>query len=157
MIYEHRFLAEKYIGRPLKSTEEVHHKDRDRSNNSKNNLVVFKTKEDHSRYHATGIMTKLEDGSYASPSTENSRICECCDSEFLSPRKIQTYCSKSCAMMYKRRVVERPSKEDLLKLVKNNSFNEVGRMYGVSDNAVRKWCTSYGLPYLRKELDTFVL
>ena len=32
------------------------------------------------------------------------------------------------------------------KLLKENSFCAVGKMFGVSDNAIRKWCKSYGLP-----------
>ena len=28
----------------------------------------------------------------------------------------------------------------------NNSFLAVGKKYGVSDNAVRKWCKSYNIP-----------
>lgn len=44
------------------------------------------------------------------------------------------------------RKVDRPEKDDLYKLLKENSFCAVGRIFGVSDNAVRKWCKSYGLP-----------
>lgn len=38
-----------------------------------------------------------------------------------------------------RKVKDRPSIETLRKLLEEHSFLEVGRMYGVSDNAVRKW------------------
>ena len=40
---------------------------------------------------------------------------------------------------HKNRVVNRPSKEKILDLLKTNSYTAVGRMYNVSDNAVRKW------------------
>lgn len=39
----------------------------------------------------------------------------------------------------------RPTAEELSELLKHNTFVGVGRMYGVSDNAIRKWCRSYGL------------
>lgn len=39
----------------------------------------------------------------------------------------------------KRRKIDRPSKELILELVKVNGYSSVGRMYNVSDNAVRKW------------------
>jgi len=40
---------------------------------------------------------------------------------------------------FKRRTVERPPHEELLKLVEENSYLKVGRMFNVSDNAIRKW------------------
>lgn len=53
---------------------------------------------------------------------------------------------------FRRRVVERPNKEKLLSLVKSNTFRQVGKMYGVSENSIRKWCKSYGLPYRKSDL-----
>ncbi len=44
-----------------------------------------------------------------------------------------------------RRKVERPSKEELAELIQKYSWTAVGRQFGVSDNAVRKWAKSYGL------------
>lgn len=38
------------------------------------------------------------------------------------------------------------SKEDLFKLLCKNSFVQVGKMFGVSDNAIRKWCDRYNIP-----------
>ena len=38
-------------------------------------------------------------------------------------------------------------KRDILKaLIRNKPFTYVGEYYGVSDNAVRKWCKKFGLP-----------
>ena len=54
-------------------------------------------------------------------------------------------CSK-CQSETTRRV-ERPTADELKALLENNTFAAVGRMFGVSDNSVRKWCKSYGLPY----------
>ena len=45
------------------------------------------------------------------------------------------------------RKVERPTANELKTLLENNTFTAVGRMFGISDNAVRKWCKDYGLPY----------
>lgn len=38
-----------------------------------------------------------------------------------------------------RRKVERPSKEELADLIESHSWTALGRQFGVSDNAVRKW------------------
>jgi 5-methylcytosine-specific restriction endonuclease McrA len=54
---------------------------------------------------------------------KNQLFCEECD------KKIKL----------KRRKVERPSKEELLKLVNEIGFSATGRKYGVSDNSIRKW------------------
>mgnify|MGYP003498005567 CR=1 FL=1 len=37
------------------------------------------------------------------------------------------------------------SKDDLFELLCNNSFVDVGKMFGVSDNTIRKWCDRYNI------------
>lgn len=64
-----------------------------------------------------------------------------------------TYCD-NCAKV-KRRYVERPSREDLKKLIRNKSFCEIGRLYEVSDNAIRKWCVSENLPTKKTEINKY--
>ncbi|MCK9279296.1 MAG: hypothetical protein M0P71_01570 [Melioribacteraceae bacterium] len=49
---------------------------------------------------------------------------------------------KECFSLSKRKV-ERPNKEELEKLVKELSMTKIGKMFGVSDNAVKKWCKIY--------------
>jgi len=41
--------------------------------------------------------------------------------------------------------VERPSREQLELDIASSSWVSIGRKYGVSDNAVRKWARKYGL------------
>jgi predicted DNA-binding protein YlxM (UPF0122 family) len=45
----------------------------------------------------------------------------------------------------KARKVERPSKEELEKMIWETSVSEVARKFGVSNVAVAKWCKSYGI------------
>lgn len=53
---EHRWVMEQMIGRRLTREEEVHHKDRDRTNNSPHNLQLFSCHRDHMKlHHAEGI------------------------------------------------------------------------------------------------------
>lgn len=51
------------------------------------------------------------------------------------------------------RAVERPSREELKKLIREKSFLEIGRIYKVSDNAIRKWCDSENLPRKKTEIN----
>lgn len=49
---------------------------------------------------------------------------------------------KSCLKTFidsRRKVQNRPSKDELNELLKTNSVVSVGKMFGVSDNAIRKW------------------
>ena len=44
-------------------------------------------------------------------------------------------------------------REALKFCIRNFSFIHIGNMCGVSDNAVKKWCKTYGLPHTKKEID----
>ena len=46
----------------------------------------------------------------------------------------------------RQRKVERPDKESLYNLLLTTPFLRVGKMYGVSDKAIVKWCKSCGIP-----------
>ena len=61
------------------------------------------------------------------------------------------YCNK-CAGLAKR-AKKRPEKEELEKIIKKNNGNfcAVGRIFGITDNGIRKWCKDYGLPYHSKD------
>lgn len=51
----------------------------------------------------------------------------------------------ACASKLKRKV-ERPNREELKRLIRTVSFTNIAKMYGVTDNAIRKWCDNYNLP-----------
>lgn len=53
------------------------------------------------------------------------------------------------------RVTDRPVREELKYLIRNKSFTEIGRMFSVSDNAIKKWCDSYSLPRTKREIKTY--
>ena len=45
-----------------------------------------------------------------------------------------------------QRKVSRPNRDELKQLIRTQSFTKIGKQYGVSDNAIRKWCDYYKLP-----------
>lgn len=58
---------------------------------------------------------------------------------------------KSCSDKQQQHA-ERPSRDILLEEIANSSFVAVGVKYGVTDNAIRRWCKSYGLPIHKQEI-----
>lgn len=50
----------------------------------------------------------------------------------------------------------RPEPEELMRLIAKLGFEEVGRLYGVTGNSVKKWCKTYGLPYLKSDVVDYV-
>ena len=77
------------------------------------------------------------------------KICPICNiNEINKKSKMCVECNHELS----RKVINRPSKEELEKLIYEKSFVQIGKDYGVSDNAVRKWCKSYNLPYRYGEL-----
>lgn len=82
------------------------------------------------------------------------RECQRCGSSFTPGYATQRYCSRACGRRWDRarlrgrphvneRKVERPPYEQLLEEIEATSYLAVGRKYGVSDNAVRKWVRFY--------------
>lgn len=51
----------------------------------------------------------------------------------------------------KQRKCERPDKETFLQELKVGNFTSVGRKYGVSATAIRKWCKFYGMSHKSKD------
>jgi len=72
-----------------------------------------------------------------------SKECEYCKKTYDTKSDEQKYCSVSCRQ-FARRKVERPSKDELNTLIESGiAWVQLGRMFGVSDNAVRKWARKY--------------
>jgi len=79
------------------------------------------------------------------------RECRRCGKSFRPRARDQRHCSISCSKIGEglgvarpdRRKVDRPPLEQLRTDLDRMSFCAVGRKYGVSDNAVRKWLVWY--------------
>lgn len=79
------------------------------------------------------------------------RVCLRCDTTFRARYPQQRYCSRACGVRYARkgkpnpalRRTERPPHDQLLREIAETSYVAVGRRYGVSDNAIRKWVRQY--------------
>lgn len=79
------------------------------------------------------------------------RSCLHCGAEFIPRYASHRYCSQICGTHSKgptrpkpeTRKVIRPTYEQLMEDARTMSFVAIGRKYGVSDNAVRKWIGWY--------------
>jgi hypothetical protein len=80
------------------------------------------------------------------------RQCARCGADFAVRYPSHRYCSSECGCRHSNRrreprpnarKVTRPSYEQLVADLASASFVAVGRAYGVSDNAVRKWLRAY--------------
>ena len=47
------------------------------------------------------------------------------------------------------------SREELKELIRTKPFTTIGEMFNVSDNAVRKWCKGFDLPYKKTEIKKY--
>ena len=155
-IYHHRYVAEQIIGRKLNRDEVVHHKDHIRTNNTVENLLVFRTEKDHALHHAYKNieLIKHDDNTYSFPINMIEKICINCGEKIKSHNEI--FCSRKCHHDYGSDGMARNISYDVLKEdIRTMSFVALGKKYGVSDNAVRKWCVFHNLPRTLKEKKEF--
>jgi hypothetical protein len=71
-------------------------------------------------------------------------VCLNCSNIFRTKEKDRQYCSPQCANFSNRKTTH-PTKKELKLLIENTSWLQIGKKFGVSDNAVRKWAKQYEL------------
>ena len=87
--------------------------------------------------------------------------CIFCGKDFQCKKRTQRFCSSYCFSQSRkvhiivdenkeRKISRNPPKEELEKLIPLYSWRELGRKYGVSDNAVKKWARQYGIKFGRR-------
>lgn len=132
-------------------TLEIDHIDGDRKNNSRKNLQLL-CPNCHAltptyRGKNIGLEAKNRRKQRANvlkntKAQEEKFICRECGN--ILAAKTKTGCCLKCVHKKQRRVV-RPPVTELITEIKQTSYLAVGRKYGVSDNAVRKWLLNEGI------------
>ena len=144
-VYIHQLQAEKKLGRKLNENECVHHIDENKYNNALDNIIVFKTKSDHAAFHS-GCDIYL-DGDVWVAKAHKKHICPICKN---NTKDIHADMCISCYL--KKKSSNIPPKEILMDLILEYPMTQIGKMYGVSGNSVKKWCKKYGLPFLKNDI-----
>ena len=144
-LYMHRLVYTTYVG-SIPSNMEVNHIDHNKSDNCVVNLELVT----HSENMRKAV---LHYGNKLVPR------CKECGNKIYSKNPNAIYCYK-CAKTYdtsfyaytRKYKYEHPSKEVLWELIKSKSFVELGRMFGVTDKAIRKLAKSSNLPFRKKDI-----
>jgi len=82
---------------------------------------------------------------------QSNNFCLICGKPILSS---MTYCSLECLHKAQQRC-DRPSREELKQLIREQPFTKIAAMYGVTDNSIRKWCDSMNLPRRKTEIQKY--
>lgn len=62
----------------------------------------------------------------------------------------------SCSNKEKAKNISGKPKREILKSeIRNIPFTKLGEKYGVSDNAIKKWCISYNLPHKKSDIKSY--
>ena len=81
--------------------------------------------------------------------------CLVCNKEFYALNKnVGKYCSQECAHIAQQRI-ERPDRDKFKQLIRTTPFIQIGKLFNVSDNTIRKWCKSMDLPYKASEIKKY--
>lgn len=87
---------------------------------------------------------------YSRDRVKKQYYCKGCGKKISASSK-SGYCG-SCS---KRNFYDTPdiNRDELKELIRSVPFLEIGKKYRISDNAIRKWCRKYGLPYKKRDIN----
>jgi HNH endonuclease len=128
-VYLHRHVASIMLGRWILPSEVVHHKDFDKLNNNPNNLEIL-TQEQHSKLHNQSLRVS----------------CINCLALFIPHNNNSKFCSQKC---YKSSLVKNKeiTKELLEELKPTMTWIALGKLFGYSDNGIKKRAKSLGCKF----------
>lgn len=86
---------------------------------------------------------------------KEQNFCLICNKSFYTSKSsVGKYCSQECAHIAQQRA-ERPNRDRFKQLIRTTPFLQIGKIFNVSDNTIRKWCKSMNLPYKASEIKKY--
>lgn len=132
-------------GKPI--SLQVHHKDGNHFNNNLDNLQLL-CPNCHSQ-------TDTYAGKKVNISQQIKK-CIVCGNPIKDYHKTRCKkCERKLWYQQNSKILKRISKNDLKDLIRKYPFTYIAQKYGVTDNAVRKWCKYYNLPYKKSEIKKY--
>jgi hypothetical protein len=128
-VYEHRYVMEHKLGRPLESYEIVHHKDGDKLNNAEDNLELT-DKSKHGKHHAKKPgYTEVTCHFCGKKVLRRNRTIKSRKWEGLT----NSYCSNDCQRKEKGKVYTDEKVEEIKKYYSNcRSYKETAEHFDIS-------------------------
>ena len=84
--------------------------------------------------------------------TKTQYFCKNCNKEIT--KYSESSLCEQCSKIAQRKVI-RPSREELKQLIRTIPFTRIAEQFGVSDNAIRKWCKAENLPSKKSEINQY--
>lgn len=146
----HREVYKAFIG-DIPENNDVHHINHNKLNNRVENLGILTRAENviEQVVYNTGVYKD-------SHNVHNTHKCKECGTTISYK---STYCKKHAHLLsgrnYKNGFIKKETIVELLTKEYGN-FTKVGKELGITDNAVRKWCKKYSLPYRAKDWKVLV-
>ena len=136
---------------------ELHHNDGNRFNNNLSNLTLL-CPNCHAltdNYRGKNTKAHKENFNKKKKPIKIKKMNYCVDCH-RSISLTATRC-KSCSgkEREKEKIEKRPSREELKELIRTMPFLQIGKKFGVSDNAIRKWCKNCQLPSSPREIKKY--
>lgn len=82
----------------------------------------------------------------------NVKICPICGKEYEGAAKT---CSIECGIARSRKMKVIPKRSALKYLIRNYSFEWIGRQFGVTGNAIKKYCDKFKLPRTKTLINSY--
>ena len=127
---------------------EIHHIDGNHLNNSPDNLQVLCP----NCHSLTNSFRKIKNELTEEEKKEKRKTGTCVDCG--SPIGPNATRCKKCEGQ-RRKTEKAISREELKQLIRTETFVSIGKKFNCSDNNIRKWCVSYGLPFRKKDINSY--